>query len=272
MAIAYFLLPTLAPAIVGSVLYGILVPILIWRTHKSHSFVPYVMITIFSILRVTGFACRAAWSQQLDLGLTPLVYVATVFQYVGFVLEVMAVVILKIGWIRVAIREGTELPRIENIGMTVLRVVVIIAQILTIIGVGMFLDGIGSSRVPLIQTGANLKNAAFYILFVSTVISLVLMTTYFIAHYPQGKWSGFALMMALYTFLLLKLCFRISALNFGPTHPTNTQEVYYYCLDALPEFMICTLAAAVDLTIVKNGFEPWKSKSHPADSEEMQIV
>jgi hypothetical protein len=230
------------------------------------------MFTIFSILRVIEFACRAAWSQQLDLGLTPLVYVTNVFQYVGFVLEVMAVVILKIAWIRVAIRKGTEPPRIENIGMTVLRVVVIIAQILTIIGIGMWLDGIGSSRVPRIQTGTNLKNAAFYILLVSTVISLVLMTAYFIAHYPQGKWSGFALMMQLYMLLLSKLCFRIAALNFGPTHPTNTQEYWYYTQDALPEFLICTLAAAVDLSIVKNGFEPWKSKSNRADSEEMQIV
>lgn len=272
MPITFPLLPTLGPAIAASALYGILAPILIWRTHTSHSFGSYVMFSIFSLLRVTGFACRAVWSQRLSEGITALVYVANILQYVGFILEIMAVVNLKITWIRAAIREGTEPPKMENMGLAALRMIVVSAQILTVIGAVMFLVGAGGSQLSLVQTGNNLKNAAYYIFFVSTIISMVLMNIYFFYHYPQGKWSAFTLMMALYTLLLFKLCFRIAALNLPSTHVVNSDEVYYYCLDALPEFLICTIACAVNLTIVKNGFEPWKPAKGDQSDVEKELV
>lgn len=266
------LLPTLGPATAGSVIYGLLIPIMIWRAHNTHSFSPYVMLTIFSILRCVGFACRAAWSQQLDKGISALVYVANILQYVGFILEIFAVINLTINWIHASLREGSKPPRTEKIAFIALRILVISAQILTVIGAVMLLVGAGSGKLNLVSTGTTLRNASYYIFFASAILGFCVLHFYYFTHLSRAKTSDYLLILVLYLLLLFKLCFRIAALNMSATNSVNTREAFYFGIDALPELLICLIAVVINLSRVKNGYEPWNAKRERKLSETKEMV
>ncbi|KAG2173203.1 hypothetical protein INT43_004577 [Umbelopsis isabellina] len=267
------LLPTLGPAIAGSVIYGVLLPILIWRTHTTHRFSPYIMLTIFSIFRCAGFACRAAWSQQLDQGITALVYVANILQFVGFILEIFAVINLTINWINASLHQGSKPPTTEKLAFIALRILIIAAQIMTIIGAVMLLVGAGSGKLDLVTTGTNLRNASYYAFFAGAILGLCVLHFYYFTNSSRARIADYLLILVLYLLLLFKLCFRIAALNMPAIHDVNTKEVFYFCIDALPELLICLIAVVVNLSRVKNGFEPWNAKREQerklSDTKEM---
>ncbi|KAH8553234.1 hypothetical protein BGW37DRAFT_484951 [Umbelopsis sp. PMI_123] len=246
--------------------------ILIWRTHTTHSFSPYIFVTIFSILRTAGFACRAVWSQELAQGMIPLVYVATILQYIGFILEIFTVISLMINWIHASIRQGSRPPNIEKRSFTALRILVIIAQLLTVAGAVLLLVGAGDGRSDLVATGTNLKNASFYIFFVSTVIALAMLHGYYFANISRAKFSDYLLILVLYLLLLVKLGYHVAALNLSATAPVNTEEIYYFLLDALPELLICLIAVVINLSRVKNGMEPWSAKRGHENLEMKELV
>lgn len=254
------LLPTLGPAIAGTVIYALILPVLIWRTHTTHRFSPYIMLTIFSIFRCVGFACRAAWSQQLAKGITALVYVANILQAVGFILEIFAVINLTINWIHASLHQGSRPPKAEKLAFTALRIVIIAAQILTVVGAIMLLVGAGSGKLDLVATGTKLKNASYYLFFVGTILGLCALHFYYFTNISRAKFADYLLILVLYLLLLLKLSYRIAALNMSATDNVNIKEVFYFCLDALPELLICLIAVIVNLSRVKNGFEPWNAK------------
>ncbi|KAJ2958143.1 hypothetical protein NQZ79_g6217 [Umbelopsis isabellina] len=254
------LLPTLGPAIAGSVIYAVLLPFLIWRTHTTHRFSPYTMLTIFSIFRCVGFACRAAWSQQLDKGITALVYVANILQFVGFILEIFAVINLTINWIDASLRQGSRPPTTEKLAFIALRILVVVAQILTVIGAIMLLVGAGSGKLNLVSTGTNLRNASYYVFFASAILGLCAFHFYYFTNDSRARFVDYLLILVLYLLVLFKLCFRIAALNISATDNVNTKEAFYFCIDALPELLICLIAVIINLSRVKNGFEPWNAK------------
>ncbi|OZJ04636.1 hypothetical protein BZG36_02027 [Bifiguratus adelaidae] len=266
------LLPTLGPAVAGSVLYGVFSAILIWRTHQSHRFSPYILLSIFTILRTVGFACRAAWSQNLAAGISPLVYVANILQYAGFILEIMAVINLVVNWVRAELRQGAQPPRYENLLFTILRVIVVAAQIVTIVGAVTLLVGAGGGNLHLVSVGTDMKNASFYGFFGATLISLLLALIYYVVYRSHAKLSHLLLLIIFHVLLLVKLVFRIVALNLAANNGVNTREVFYFCLDALPEFIYCMMASVIDLTIVKNGYEPWKKQKHAQQDVEKAEV
>ncbi|KAG2186472.1 hypothetical protein INT44_002694 [Umbelopsis vinacea] len=266
------LLPTLGPAIAGSVIYGVLLPILIWRTHTTHSFSPYIMLTIFSILRCVGFACRAAWSQQTTQGITGLVYAANILQYVGFILEIFAVINLTINWIHASLREGSKPPKTEKLAFIALRILVISAQILTIIGAVMLLVGAGSGKLNLVSTGTNLKNASYYLFFASAFLGFCVLHFYYFTNFSRARTADYLLILVLYLLLLFKLCFRMAAQNLSASNNVNTKEAFYFGIDALPELLICLIAVGINLSRVKNGFEPWNAKRERKLSETKELA
>jgi hypothetical protein len=266
------LLPTLGPAIAGSVIYGVILPIMIWRAHTTHKFSPYVMLTIFSIFRCVGFACRAAWSQQLDQGITALVYVANILQYVGFILEIFAVINLTVSWIRASLREGSRPPKSEDLAFIALRIVVITAQILTVVGAVMLLVGAGSGKLNLVSTGTHLRNASYYIFFAGAILGLCVLHFYYFTNISRARTADYLLILILYLLLILKLCFRIAALNLPATDNVNIKEAFYFGIDALPELLICLIAIVINLSRVKNGFEPWNAKRERKLSETKEMV
>jgi hypothetical protein len=78
--------------------------------------------------------------------------------------------------------------------------------------------------------------------------------------------------LVLYFLLLFKLCFRIAALNMSATNSVNTREAFYFGIDALPELLICLIAVVINLSRVKNGYEPWNAKRERKLSETKEMV
>ncbi|KAH8553235.1 hypothetical protein BGW37DRAFT_484955 [Umbelopsis sp. PMI_123] len=265
-----FLLPSLAPAVAGSAIYGIFMAVFIWRAYATHMFTPYVFATIFSTLRTIGFACRAAWSQQLAEGIIPLVYVTTIFQYIPFIFEIFVVVTLSINWVFASIRQGSRPPAIEIRGIKAFRILVITAQLLTISGAVTFLVAAGTGRSDLLATGATVKNVAFCLFFICVVIALAVVNVYYLLNTSIARFSDYLLLLVFYILLLVKLGFHVGAVNKPATAAMNAEEVYYYCLDVLPEFLICLIAVVINLSRVKNGMEPWSPKQE--NSLEMKDV
>jgi hypothetical protein len=265
-------LPTLGPAIAGLVIYGVLLPIFIWRAYNTQRFSPYVTLTFFSILRCVGFACRIVWSQRLDQGITALVYVANILQNAAFILEIFTVANLTVSWIQASLRQGSRPPKTEKLGFMALRILSFIAQILIIIGSVMLLAGIAGGKVNLVATATHLRMASFCIFFTSVFLGLCVFQFYYFTNTARARLSDYLLILVLYLLLLVKLCFRLAATDMPATYNVNIEEVFYLAIDALPELLICLISVVINLSRVKNGFEPWSAKLESTVSETKEIV
>ncbi|KXN87055.1 hypothetical protein AN958_09401 [Leucoagaricus sp. SymC.cos] len=235
---------SLPAAVIFTILYSSISVFYIWRTITNFNFV-LILVTIFCLIRVVGFAIRAALTGSASAGSDLSVVVADQVLFgAGFTALLFAIFNLETDRERIAgIRFTSPLMTILT-NERVFRFFIAAAAALTIVGTIKISDNKPSDQ----DLGNALRQAGVWLLFVVTIVAALraVFFIYFqrnstsIMHKPSiAEQHAGTLLLTIAGLMIIRMVYVVVV----TTKKEQQNEASWYPLSALPEFLdVCVFA------------------------------